>query len=219
MTRVLLLIISMVFTLYGAPWREMKSFHLKKDEIGKVLIKTSSPKMERVLQWRWTLYTDKVLVVHEKYDRIVGQNMLSLGSNSSFRKRLLNADRETYMKKLIILMIFLSPPLTYAMDGNGFLVVCRAQDDAMYASGCQGYVGAVLDNVYAAREAFNKLMPMAEQKKSFPKEARNCMPEPINNNQARLIIVKWLESHPESLNKRVTDDARTALWNAFPCQD
>jgi hypothetical protein len=93
MTRVFLLIISMIFSLYGAPSREIKSFHLKKDEIGKVLIKTSSPKMERVLQWRWTLYTDKVLVVHEKYDRIVGQHMLSLGSNSSFRKRLLNADK------------------------------------------------------------------------------------------------------------------------------
>ncbi|MDD2828824.1 MAG: hypothetical protein PHW18_04545 [Sulfuricurvum sp.] len=93
MTRVLLLIISMVFSLYGAPWREMKSFHLKKDEIGKVLIKTSSPKMERVLQWRWTLYTDKALIVHEKYDRIVGQHVLSLGRNDSFRKRLLNANR------------------------------------------------------------------------------------------------------------------------------
>lgn len=91
MTRAFLLIFSIVISLYGAPWREMKTFHLKKDEIGQVLIKTSSPKLERILQWRWTLYTDKALVVHEKFDRVVGQHILKTSYNASFRKRLLNA--------------------------------------------------------------------------------------------------------------------------------
>ncbi|HEX5710200.1 MAG TPA: hypothetical protein VFX68_02555 [Sulfuricurvum sp.] len=70
----------------------MKTFTLKKDEVARVLIKTSaSPKLERLLTWRWTLYTDKALVVHEKFDRIVGQHILFIGHNDGFRKPLLNA--------------------------------------------------------------------------------------------------------------------------------
>ena len=93
MIRVTLLIFLGIAALYGAPWREMKEFHLKKDETAAVLVKTSTPKLERLLQWRWTLYTDKALVVHEKFDRVVGQHILYTGHNSSFRKKLLNAKK------------------------------------------------------------------------------------------------------------------------------
>jgi len=64
----------------------MKSFTLKKDEVVKVLIKTVSPKKERILLWRWTLYTDKALVVHESFDKFVGQHILYPGGNDGFRK-------------------------------------------------------------------------------------------------------------------------------------
>lgn len=68
----------------------MKSFNLKKDEVARVVIKhSSSVTLERVLSWRWTLYTDKALVVHEKFDRIVGQHILYVGHNDGFRKPLL----------------------------------------------------------------------------------------------------------------------------------
>ncbi|MDD2837828.1 MAG: hypothetical protein AB7U44_00520 [Sulfuricurvum sp.] len=88
-----------VFALLGmfwiadaAPWRETKSFVLKKDQLVKILVK--SPGQERLLTFRWTLYTDKVLVVHESFDRFVGQHMLYSGyANNSFRKRLLPPDR------------------------------------------------------------------------------------------------------------------------------
>lgn len=92
MTRALFLSFLLLFSLNAAPWREMKTFTLKKDEVARVLIKTSaSPKLERFLTWRWTLYTDKALVVHEKFDRIVGQHILFIGHNDGFRKPLLSA--------------------------------------------------------------------------------------------------------------------------------
>jgi hypothetical protein len=71
----------------AAPWRESKSFILKKDELVKILIKSEG--QERLLNFRWTLYTDKALMVHENFDRIVAQHVLVAESQSSFRKFLL----------------------------------------------------------------------------------------------------------------------------------
>lgn len=122
------------------------------------------------------------------------------------------------MKKLIFLMLFLISTPSQALDGNGFLMICKSSDSTEFNT-CQGYIGGILDNSYAAREAFIKIMPLAEQKKTIPRESRNCMPESIEINQARLIIIKWLEAHPENLHKRVIDDAHKALRDAFPCQD
>ncbi|MCX6074738.1 MAG: hypothetical protein NTY39_10495 [Campylobacterales bacterium] len=82
----------LLVSLEAAPaWRETKNFILKKDEVAKIVIKTISPKLERVFFWRWTLYTDKKLVVHEKFDRVVGQHILDLDIHQAFRKRLLGA--------------------------------------------------------------------------------------------------------------------------------
>ncbi|HEX5622814.1 MAG TPA: hypothetical protein VFX57_00105 [Sulfuricurvum sp.] len=78
------------FTLEAAPWREIKSFTLEKDQVVKVMVKSEG--QERLLSWRWTLYTDKALVVHESFDRFVGQHILyARHTNQSFRKRLLPA--------------------------------------------------------------------------------------------------------------------------------
>ncbi|ADR33533.1 hypothetical protein Sulku_0867 [Sulfuricurvum kujiense DSM 16994] len=78
--------------LDAAGWRESKSFILKKDELVKILVKSEG--QERLLNFRWTLYTDKGLVVHESFDRIVGQHVLYAGyTNQSFRKVLLSAKR------------------------------------------------------------------------------------------------------------------------------
>jgi hypothetical protein len=97
--KLVLLLFFCTVWLHGAPWREIKPFVLKKDELARVLIKTQEGKQEkvRVLQWRWTLYTDKALVIHEKFDRVVGQNMLTVGRNDSFKKSLLspiNSERD-----------------------------------------------------------------------------------------------------------------------------
>ena len=86
----LLLIVAMFSGSEAAVWRETKSYVLKKDELVKILVKSEG--QERLLNFRWTLYTDKALVVHESFDRIVGQHILYAShANQSFRKRLLNA--------------------------------------------------------------------------------------------------------------------------------
>lgn len=87
------LLLCMVFlSLHGAPWREMKTFNVAKDEMIKIMVKSEG--QERLLSWRWTLYTDKALIVHESFDRFVGQHVLYAGySNQSFRKQLLPAEK------------------------------------------------------------------------------------------------------------------------------
>ncbi|MDP1785527.1 MAG: hypothetical protein Q8K81_08905 [Sulfuricurvum sp.] len=68
----------------------MKTFNVEKDQLIKIMVKSEG--QERLLSWRWTLYTDKALIVHESFDRFVGQHVLFTGySNQSFRKRLLPA--------------------------------------------------------------------------------------------------------------------------------
>lgn len=93
MSRIFIFLLVGVFTLLdAAAWRESKSFILKKDEIVKILVKSEG--QERLLNFRWTLYADKALVVHESFDRFVGQHILYVGhTNQSFRKVLLSADR------------------------------------------------------------------------------------------------------------------------------
>lgn len=89
MKRVFFLFLAGAIALGAAPWRETKTFTLAKDQFAKVMVKGEG--QERLLSFRWTLYTDKALVVHENYDRFVGQHILYIGHNQSFRKRLLNA--------------------------------------------------------------------------------------------------------------------------------
>ena len=93
MSRLFIFLLVGIFTLLdAAAWRESKSFILKKDEIVKILVKSED--QERLLNFRWTLYADKALVVHESFDRFVGQHVLLVGhTNQSFRKVLLSAKR------------------------------------------------------------------------------------------------------------------------------
>jgi hypothetical protein len=91
MSRLFIFLLVGVTLLESAAWRESKSFILKKDEIVKILVKSEA--QERLLNFRWTLYTDKGLVVHESFDRFVGQHVLVAGQNQSFRKVLLSAKR------------------------------------------------------------------------------------------------------------------------------
>lgn len=88
----LLFFLAALSILDAAAWRESKNFTLKKDELVKILVKSEG--QERLLSFRWTLYTDKALVVHESFDRFVGQHILYAShANQSFRKTLLPAKR------------------------------------------------------------------------------------------------------------------------------
>jgi len=82
--RFFLLFVFLAASLYAQAFREVRNISLKKDEQKKILVKYATN--ERLFKMRWTLYTDGALVVFRSYDRIVGQNILSLrDKNSSFR--------------------------------------------------------------------------------------------------------------------------------------
>jgi len=73
--------------IFADTFRDIKKISLKKDEQKKFLVKYDS--YERLFKFRWTLYTNDGLVIFRSYDKIVGQNILSLGNkNSSFRVEL-----------------------------------------------------------------------------------------------------------------------------------
>ena len=74
-------------TIFADAFRDMQKISLKKDEQKKFLVKYDS--YERLFKFRWTLYTNEGLIVFRSYDKIVGQNILSLGhKSSSFRVEL-----------------------------------------------------------------------------------------------------------------------------------
>ena len=60
---------------------------LKKDKTEKILVKYDG--IEKLLKFRWTLYTNDGLVILRSYDQIVAQNILYLGhTNQSIRLEL-----------------------------------------------------------------------------------------------------------------------------------
>jgi hypothetical protein len=100
---ILFFLINLFNVIEAAGWKESKSFILQKDEQVKVLVKSEG--QERLLNFRWTLYTDKGLIVHENFDRFVGQHVLYTGHNQSFRKLLLN-EKRTNRDVPYILVVF-----------------------------------------------------------------------------------------------------------------
>lgn len=76
-------------------FREVKQISLKKDEQTKILVKYGQ--IEKLFKFRWTLYVNKGLVIHRSYDRIIGQNVLSLNhKNQSFRLELKSRGADNY---------------------------------------------------------------------------------------------------------------------------
>lgn len=73
-----------VSATYANDFKEIKKITLKKDEYKKILVKYDIYK--KLFKFRWTLYKNGGLVIHRKYDTIVGQNILYLRyQNQSFR--------------------------------------------------------------------------------------------------------------------------------------
>jgi hypothetical protein len=58
-----------------------------------------------------------------------------------------------------------------------------------------------------------RIRELAEREKGY------CPPQALSPLQTRLIIMKHLGEHPETLHKPAVDLARSALRLAFPCQN
>ncbi len=69
-------------------WKPSKSLSLKKDSTETILVKSGA--LQRLFDFRWTLYKNGSIVVLRSYDGFVAQNILSLKrKNRSFRVELL----------------------------------------------------------------------------------------------------------------------------------
>ena len=80
-----LVLLLMVFgVVFANEYRLSQEVALKKDVLKRILIK--SEKSARVLEFRWTLYSDETLVVLGSFDDLVFQKMLRQNYvNQSFR--------------------------------------------------------------------------------------------------------------------------------------
>jgi len=93
--RVLFLLASFVVLLSANTYRDIVKVSLKKDETKRVLIKYG--KIQKLFQFRWTLYVNDGLVILKSYDDIVSQNILYLNhKNQSFRTELLSRGANNY---------------------------------------------------------------------------------------------------------------------------
>ncbi len=52
---------------------------------------------------------------------------------------------------------------------------------------------------------------------SLPEDMRFCPPEKVTNKQARRVVIKFLNAHPESLHQDFKELAHRALREAWPC--
>ncbi len=87
--------------LVANTYRDIIKFSLKKDEQKKVLIKYG--KIQKLFQFRWTLFVNDGLVVLKSYDDIVSQNMLYVNhKNQSFRVELLSRGGNNYNTPYIL---------------------------------------------------------------------------------------------------------------------
>jgi len=85
--KVFLLVVILNATLFANDFKDVHKISLKKDEQIKILVKYNS--QERLLKFRWTLFSNGGLVLHRSYDREISQNILYLNhKNQSFRVEL-----------------------------------------------------------------------------------------------------------------------------------
>jgi hypothetical protein len=109
------------------------------------------------------------------------------------------------------------------------VTISKAEDLLRYCTskdstdriGCFAYVNGVVDGHYFTdlicqmRDASNKRTRV----QSDYRHRYICWPEGgVSNDQARLVVIKWLEDHPENLNIGAASQIVDALTKAFPCK-
>ncbi|MEA2111991.1 MAG: hypothetical protein U9P71_08090 [Campylobacterota bacterium] len=89
MLRAVILVLFLLFGHSSADeWKPSKSISMKKDAIETILVKSGS--LQRLFDFRWTLYKNGSIVILRSYDGFVAQNILSSKrKNRSFRVELL----------------------------------------------------------------------------------------------------------------------------------
>jgi len=99
--RILIFLVSFSVFLNANTYRDMVKVSLKKDETKRVLVKYG--KIQKLFQFRWTLFVNDGLIILKSYDDIVSQNILYLNhKNQSFRTELLSRGANNYKTPYIL---------------------------------------------------------------------------------------------------------------------
>jgi Rap1a immunity proteins len=100
-----------------------------------------------------------------------------------------------------IILILAFPAEAEFMDGYELLQKCRLAETEVT---CLGYIEGCVDGLNSASRALISTMML-------------CLPE-IKLGQARLIVQRHLERHPQDLHKPAADLVLVGLSQAFPCK-
>ncbi len=100
------LILVFCYVSAHAQWRQTQEIRLKKDQVEQIMLNTEG--LQKLLEFRWTLYANDRLVVFHLYDGIPTQHILRLNyHNQSIRTDLLEV-MPTNFKMPFILIKFKS---------------------------------------------------------------------------------------------------------------
>ena len=122
-------------------------------------------------------------------------------------------------RMLLLCAMVAIPSFAAAMDGNEMLNKCKLawtepvpgdatasqEYDGAY---CMGYIDAVLD--VGARWKTTEL--------PSTKSVHFCLPTGVTSDQARKVVRKYLEQHPEKLHWEAVQLITLALADPFPCK-
>jgi hypothetical protein len=115
------------------------------------------------------------------------------------------------MKLFLGVLLFLSlAPLSKSaerFDGNALLAQCKNVDShpESYEAGlCSGYVSGVHFG-----HSFTAVM--------YKLKSSYCMPKDVTFDQTSLVVLKYLNEHPESLHLPAHELVLASLIRAFPC--
>jgi hypothetical protein len=125
---------------------------------------------------------------------------------------------------MVALLIGLSIEVAHAQphDGNELLQECNAAivevdhsdvakpSDALSVGLCFGMVRGVMETMLVWQIADN-----AHKQEPF---WGSCIPADVSPTQAVRIVVKYLNDHPEELNRGDSTLVMSALSKAFPCK-
>ena len=111
---------------------------------------------------------------------------------------------------LIVICIFADSVRAQALSGDQLLFMLKGESSTKYQTNvnryrAMGYIQGLLDSytVFSTRD---------------PSLNIYCMPlKGVSSSQARKVIVKWLEEHPQRLNEQARILVFHALLEAYPC--
>ncbi len=103
MHALLLVFLLLALSSSADEWKPIKSVSLQKDQVERIVVKSGA--LQRLFEFRWTLYADDALVVLHSYDDFVAQNVLrSHYNNRSFRVALLSQGSGRKMPPYFLVM-------------------------------------------------------------------------------------------------------------------